>query len=963
MTIVDEAPGATDDAILDRPLDSEGRIDQTGTPDGEKTPEASDQPPVRATLVVGAGALASFAAAWMVTRLFSGGVLPLLVAVLGIGIGAGAVLLSSRLGRSAAVQYAALPVGAVVGAAFATASAGSTESLPRLVVDALRGGGLLQPPIPFDPGWRFLIVVLFTLVSAAACSLGVTLARPKLTLALPLPLALGASLLQPEGSELVTSSVAIVLLVAALAVAYGADLARVGVTGGGFEVRRLLRGAGLLVAVVALLFGLAQTSFLFPDTDKDQVIPPQRPPTPPPEPDRELFRVKSDQIGPWRVGVLDVYQDNAFFLPSVDPKRVVEVPATGKLAPTKGPTYKATFTAVSLKGQTLIGAVNQSVVRGADKKLTYDPRTQLVRLVESSLPRNFTYTVEAPVPADAPVLVASPDPKPAIAAEFTFMPPPPPGVVELLARADDMTANRFDRLQFVRQALYSNVVAAGAGRPGDVPPALVDQFIAGGEASPFEITAAEVMLARWAGVPARLGFGFYGGVPVEGGVSFRPKHGAAFLEAYFEGSGWIAIVGTPPKAKPSLSNEVKKPDPTVVATDELALTVVVPVRLQNVRLIYELIRYYVSIAVPIVLLLATLLLGYPAFVKLLRTRKRRKWAAARGPIERVVVAYAEFRDRLYDLNIGDPRHSPLELLADVDPDEEHAELAWLVTRAVWGDLRRDLRLEDMEAAEQMAASVQRRVDGGQTGLNRLLGWTSRVSLRDPWSDEVPNLWPTRRPKRQTARAAGRRFSPRRLLPRRRLAAAASAILAVLTLGGCAPQPPQAQSPIRFPNPLLPATVLDFALEHQTSLEGEYAKPGKAALVSRGKVFTVRSGEAIQGSVQIALLKPDVDGRDWKVRRNIERGLGPSEGYRTIRYGTARVRAIELAEQRIFLWFPPDVNVMELFIMRKNFAEAEQVVLELIRYQRSAEVGQPGPPEAAPVTTTTTTTPVAPGGTS
>jgi transglutaminase-like putative cysteine protease len=939
MTIVGDAPLVEDDIGGDA-LSERGPSEADG--DGIRGAAAAVERVVPALLVVASGAMATCAAAWMAARLFRGGALPVFVALVGVAIGSGAVFLSSRLGHSAAIQYAGLPAAAIVGAALATTSAGSAETLPRLVVDALRGGGLLQPPIPFDPGWRFLLVMLFALVSAAACSLGVTFARPKLALALPLPIAAGAALLQPRGSELVTSGIAVALLVGALALAYGADLASEGVSGGSFEARRLFRGAALLVGVMVVLFGLSQTNFLFPDTKKDQVIPPQKPPTPPPEPDRELFRVSSDQMGPWRVGVLDVYQDNAFLLPSVDPKRVRNVPPSGKVAGATGPTYKATFTMTAMKGQTLVGAANQAAVTGASEKLTYDPRTQLARLVERSVPRGFRYTVEAPVPADAPVLAASPDPKPAIATEFAAMPPPPPGVVELLHRADEATKNRFDRLQFVRQALYSNVVAAGAGRPVDVPPSRVDDMIAGGEATPFEISAGEVMLARWAGIPARLGFGFYGGDKVDGGVSFRPRHGAAWLEAYFEGSGWIPIIGTPPKAKPSLSNEQKKQDPTVVPTDELALTIFVPVRLQSVRLIYELVRYYVSLALPVALVLLSLLFGYPALFKLQRSRKRRAWAAARGPLERVVVAYGELRDRLHDLNVGDPRHTPLELLADVEPDDEHAEVAWLVTRVVWGDLRRDLRLDDVEAAERMCHSVHRRIDRAQTGLNRLLAWTSRVSLRDPWTNEIPNVWRARAPR--AARARGR-VGPRR----RRLVAATSAFF---LLGGsaCAPGAPRAESPIRFPDPLVPERVLDFPLEHQQAVESEYAKPGSAALVSRGKVFTVRKGPSIQGSVQISLLKPDVDGRAWQVRRSIERNIGPSEGFRTIRFGTVRLRAIELAEQRIFLWFPPDVNAMELFIMRKGFAEAEAVVLELIRYQRTAPRGSPGPPVAAPVTT-------------
>jgi transglutaminase-like putative cysteine protease len=960
--MVEEPPALVVPDVLDAPLDGEGHL---GAEPPAK-PADSDERTVRAPLVVLAGALAASSAAWMVTRLFRGGVLPLVVALVGVAIGSGAIFLAHRLGRSSIIQYLAMPVAAAAGAGFAVTAAATGDSLPRLVLDAVRGGGLSNPPIPFDPGWRFLLLVLFAIVAAGACSLGVSLARPKLALALPLPVALGASLLQPSGSELLASAVAIVLLVAALAVAYGAELANDGVSGGSFEVRRLVRGATLLLVVVAVLFGVAQTDFLFPDTNKDEVIPPMKPPTPPPEPDRELFQVRSDQKGPWRVGVLDVYQDNAFLLPSVDPKRVTKVPSTGVLVPPTGPTYTATFHIKSVRGQTLIVPANATAVKGVGQKMTYDPRTQLARLVETSLPREFEYTVEAPISAESSVLNSAPDPNPAIASEFTAMPPAPPKVLELLARADEATKTRFDRLQLVRQALYKSVVAAGGGTPVDVPPARVDELLAGGEASPYEITAAEVMLARWAGIPARIGFGFYGGDPIDGGTSFRPRHGAAWLEAYFEGAGWIPIVGTPPKAKPSLSNDQKKQDPTVVPTDELALAVIVPVRLQNVRLIYEVIRYYASLGVPIVLALVLLLIGYPGLFKVARTRKRRAWAAERGPVPRVVVAYAELRDRLYDLNIGDPRHSPLELLADVEPDDEHAELAWLVTRGLWGDLRRDLRLEDVEAAERMARSVQRRVDRAQSGLNRALAWSSRVSLRDPWSDEIPNTWRARTPRTKVQRGAtGRGRLRLRLprLPRRRLAAVASAIVAVVMLGGCVPGPQLAESPIRFPDPMVPPTVLGFPLERQATVEAQYAKPGDAGLVSEGRVYTIRKGASIQGSVQISLLKPDVDGRSWKVQSSVERGLGSEEGFRTIHAGTVRLRTIDLSEQRIYAWFPPELNVMELFIMRKGFEEAEQVVLELIKYQRSAPPGSPGPADAVPPPTSSTTlAPTAPGGT-
>ena len=471
------------------------------------------------------------------------------------------------------------------------------------------------------------------------------------------------------------------------------------------------------------------------------MIPPQKPPSPPPEPDQVLFTVTSDNKGPWPVGVLDVYEDNAFLLPSIDPKRLRDVPPGGVVAAKHGDTFEVTFHVNRIKGQTLLGAPNEVRIGGVGLHMQYDPRTQVVKLADKSVPRDFTYTVEAPVLPDAKVLAASPPPDPLIEREFTAMPPPPPGVQQLLTRADLEAKNKFDRLQLVRTALYAKVVAAGGGSPVDVPPDKVDAMLAGGEASPYEISAAEVMLARWAGLPARLGFGFYGGEAVGAGREFHPRHGAAWLETYFEGQGWVPIVGTPPRAKPSLSEENKKKEPEVRPTDELALTVYLPVQRPSLHQLYETVRYYAAFVVPLVLVLGLLVFAYPAALKAARSRRRARWASDRGLPARIVVTYAELRDRCIDLNIGVTHHTPLELVVDIEDDREHRKLAWLVTRSLWGDLARDLRVEDAEAAHEMARSVSRRLDREQSGLNRVLAWTSRASLRDPWTREIPNVWP------------------------------------------------------------------------------------------------------------------------------------------------------------------------------------------------------------------------------
>src|SRR4029077_5117903 len=114
------------------------------------------------------------------------------VALLGVGIGTGTLMLSYRgSGRrgSQAVQFGVLPVSAVVGAILTAGEAkGASSNLPNLVVDAVRAGGLRQPPVSFDPGWRLGLVVLFAMLTVGAGALAISLGRPKLGVAVPLPL-------------------------------------------------------------------------------------------------------------------------------------------------------------------------------------------------------------------------------------------------------------------------------------------------------------------------------------------------------------------------------------------------------------------------------------------------------------------------------------------------------------------------------------------------------------------------------------------------------------------------------------------------------------------------------------------------------------------------------------------------------------------------------------------------------
>ena len=505
--------------------------------------------------------------------------------------------------------------------------------------------------------------------------------------------------------------------------------------------------------------------------------------------------------------------------------------------------------------------------------------------------------------------------------EFLAVPPPPPAVSQLLA---DAPQNAFARLQFVRRAYFAKVVAAGAGKPVDVPPARVAEMLDGQPATPYEITAGEVLLARWAGVPARIGYGYFGGQAVKGSpglVEIRPRNGATWLEAHFTGAGWVPIVGTPPRARVTLNKDQQNADPSVRASKDLALITYVPVRLQSRQLLYELVRYYASIALPLLVGLGLLAFLFPAAVKRVRRTARLRAAGRLGAQARVAAAYSELRDTATDLAIGNPAMSPVEFADTIEPDAEHRELAWLVTRGLWGDLSRDLQEQDVEAAETMSRSVARRLRSAQPGFSRLAATASRSSLLTPWTRELPSLWP-----------ATRRSRRRRLLP-----VAGVLVLALaggataLGLRGGTPAPTGPALPVR----VAPTTLGDLRFQPELAAQRAYAAAGDTSLAEDGRVFSIRQGEVVQGSLQVAGLKPEVDVRANKVRQQVLAGLG-SGRFTPTRIGEERVYRVRLSEQTLLLAFAPNGRSYTLMVTRSAFRNPERVFGALLAYARGED---------------------------
>jgi len=146
---------------------------------------------------------------------------------------------------------------------------------------------------------------------------------------------------------------------------------------------------------------------------------------------------------------------------------------------------------------------------------------------------------------------------------------------------------------------------------------------------------------------------------------------------------------------------------------------------------------------PLALLLAALYLATPFLQKTWRSSKRRRWAASRGPGAQIAVEYCELRDLTTDLGIGDPYATPIEYLDHVVEDDEHQELAWLVTDALYGELQERCTESDVTAARELAASLRQRLLKAQPLQSRALAMLTKLSLEQPYSTEVPSVQPFR----------------------------------------------------------------------------------------------------------------------------------------------------------------------------------------------------------------------------
>ena len=707
---------------------------------GADLEEAADEPVARLAIAM---AFPVIAAAVMTGGVFEGLSPRIYGAVAGL-MGIGLAIVVSRQRRLFTTMAMVIGGIFIIGALMLVPTGpGNIGSIVALAREANEQGDLHRPPVEFLDGWHAILGWLMAVVGFSAAWVAIAFRRPALALLVPVPFAALGGISVPKDQQVASGIAVLVLFVFGLVLLSSST----GLEGEekpplSYELRRAARSLPLVALITAALIGISTLDFLFPKPVVNPAEEPQKPKTVPLSEvvDRPLFKVTSDISGPWRMGSLDVYDGKDWRLAPIADADVDNVPDDGKIDTDLVPGVEAAFEIQGLAGAVLPGLSNITGMKSSGLIPSYDKRSGNIRLAQGALKRGQKYTVQAAGLPTIPELQSIVEPVPPAVRVFTEgVGDPPPAVAELLAKADALPS-LWDKFDFLRNHVLDNVVATGQGVPVAVPAERVDELLTKLEGTPYEIVATQALLARWIGVPSRIAFGFDGGEVTSDPktLEVRPKHGATFVEVYFPGFKWVPVVGTPKQAKPSVGSDpsTQKSDPSILPSDEVTIQVYLPVITAPESVFAERVLRGLFIGVPILLLLLAIYSTYPGLRKA-RIRARRRSAAAQiGARARIALAYSEFRDVATDFGFSYPTDTPLMYLERFIDDDEHTELAWLVTRVLWGDLQDDASLELAVAAEELSRSLRRRMASAQPGTVRFVAAVSRLSLRHPFAPDL-----------------------------------------------------------------------------------------------------------------------------------------------------------------------------------------------------------------------------------
>ena len=141
------------------------------------------------------------------------------------------------------------------------------------------------------------------------------------------------------------------------------------------------------------------------------------------------------------------------------------------------------------------------------------------------------------------------------------------------------------------------------------------------------------------------------------------------------------------------------------------------------------------------------------------------------------------------------------------------------------------------------------------------------------------------------------------------------------------------APNSVPTELVPATLEgNLTLSEYLPARKAFAAAGTSSLVADGRVWAIRRGETLIGTLQISAVKTDVSLARAKDRKAILDGVMTGTAFETLDVGDIKVAASTAADRTMYVWFGP--KVFEVLQLKGTKVDPDAVAADMIAFQQS-----------------------------
>jgi transglutaminase-like putative cysteine protease len=456
----------------------------------------------------------------------------------------------------------------------------------------------------------------------------------------------------------------------------------------------------------------------------------------------EVFTVRSPTRAYWRLTSLDTFDGTIWS--SNESYKSVKSTLSGDALPFDDTEQTVqVFTIGSLDSIWLPAAYEPVRVDGI-KKVSYSPVSgSLISSKETA--NGLTYTVTSILPhLTADMLKSSAPPDPAEVGKFRELPDVPVAVRNLAANITRGKLTDYDKAKAIQDYLRKNYTYSTDVQLGHNGSAITE-FLFGTDKKGYceQFAGSYAVLARAVGLPTRIAVGFTAGTATDDGLlHVKDEHAHAWPEVYFSSAGWVAFEPTPGRGVPGATSYTGVVDPdakdqpdtttattaaSTATTETTSATTSTTVRdektLADGEITTEKGR---SLAVTVLMVLAGLLLLAVLWAVLVpqlrRMQRRRRWQSARGPADRVLLAWEDANELLAQAGAGRAPHETFFEHArragpkmNFDPDTRTAlqRLAGDAAAANYGDDGVGTEVADRAASSAAAVEEAVLAQGGR----------------------------------------------------------------------------------------------------------------------------------------------------------------------------------------------------------------------------------------------------------